>query len=655
MSLRIRVLLLTGIFFAALLEIGWIQQKMVERMHQESIDKILLASKYEVAALRAQVAFKKQVQEWKNVLIRGHNPADRAKYWDAFTKEEAHTRELVEEISRKFPASSEIGQVARRFLDEHRRMGENYRASLAAFDDATDLAYRRSDALVRGQDRNPTDLFDTIVDLVAAERNTTIQRTNMALTERVMWSRWYAAGAVGTAMLVLLLAMSHWITKPVNAAIRQAHLIANGNLDVQIKAVSIREVGNLQHALNRMASQLKASYAKLETSNRELVVARDCALESSRLKSQFLANMSHEIRTPMYGVIGMTELLLDTPLSDEQHDMAKTAHASAHILFGLVDEILDFAKIEANQIILRDEVMDLRDLVREIALVLSPQAQAKGLVLDFELAPDLPSAVSGDPVRIRQILVNLLANAIKFTERGSVTCRIASLGTVNAEITLKIEVSDTGMGIPEDQHSAVFETFHQVDGSKSRANAGSGLGLSICKRLVELMGGEIGLESRPGEGSRFWCVLRLTVVSAEPQSGTGVHDDVFSGVAALDGKPRILVVEDNSTNRKLVSALLKRTGYPHDLATNGLEALRMVDEQSYGIILMDCQMPEMDGLEATRCIRAKTAPARGPAIVALTASAVCGDREECFAAGMDDYLSKPVERKNLEAMLLKYS
>jgi len=395
----------------------------------------------------------------------------------------------------------------------------------------------------------------------------------------------------------------------------------------------------------------------------ELEHAKAAAEEASRAKSQFLANMSHEIRTPMNGVLGMTELLLDTGLSDKQLEFARVAHSSGKNLLRIIDDILDFSKIEAGKLELEIIDFDLGHVLKNSIELFSEQAQAAGLELALDIDPAVHTQLRGDPVRLRQVVSNLVGNAIKFTPRGKVAVHARETAAQADTVLLHLEVRDTGIGIDPASQEHIFDPFRQADGSTTRRFGGTGLGLSICKQIVELLGGHIGVNSTPGTGSVFWFDLPYALQVAresaprlgqprpleQPSSGSSLH-----GAEGLNPPRRLLVAEDNQVNQLIAQAMLSKLGWDCDLVENGQEAIDALRQKRYAGILMDCQMPVMDGFAATRAIRTMEARAgqseRVP-IIALTAHAMEGDNEKCLEAGMDGYVSKPYSLAELQQAL----
>jgi len=398
---------------------------------------------------------------------------------------------------------------------------------------------------------------------------------------------------------------------------------------------------------------------ELERKNEELEAALATAREATQLRSRFLANMSHEIRTPMNGVLGMTDFLLATKLTTEQQEFAESIKGSADALLALINDILDLSKMEAGKLRLDRVPFQLGATLADIASLFALEARMKGLAFLSNFPPDLPRVVVGDPGRLRQVLRNLLGNALKFTDRGEIGLHAELLNEATNVIQFRFTVHDTGIGMSTDQQMRLFESFTQGDGSSTRRHGGTGVGLAISKQLVELLGGEIGVASAPGQGSRFWFTASFGKAAAgdipapkpapkpAPVQKPLVRFAIPKVPVAVASHVRVLLAEDNEINQRITMRLLEKLGVPADAVVNGREAVQALEKRKYDLVLMDCQMPDMDGFEATAIVRSREVGTHTP-ICALTANAMEGDRERCLAAGMDDYISKPIGLEKLQ-------
>jgi signal transduction histidine kinase/CheY-like chemotaxis protein len=472
----------------------------------------------------------------------------------------------------------------------------------------------------------------------------------------------YTVAALAVALLTSVFAALHFLTRPLDRMTNLMQRFATGQLGGQIPFVARNdEVGRMaqalavfrDHAIERRNAELALHRRseELVALNKDLLKARDAAESANRIKSEFLASMSHEIRTPMNGIVGMVHVLMATPMQADQREKLSTLANAASTLLNILNDILDISKIEAGRLELDIAPFLPRRMLDDMLALWRPSALNKGLRLKSFADPEVPLVMLGDANRIGQIVANYLGNAIKFTERGTVTVRVSGEPKGDGLYRLRVTVADTGIGIAPDTIPRLFQKFSQADNSTTRKFGGTGLGLAICRELAQLMGGQVGVDSAPGKGSTFWfavdCRLGDATILPIPEAG------VRSRLLALPGERRLrlLVAEDNQINQVVVSSMLRTAGHECDIAIDGQQAIAAVQKSAYDGVLMDIQMPVVDGVEATRAIRKLGDRYLTLPIIALTANAMSGDEEHYLGLGMNDYVPKPIDPDRLTLAL----
>jgi signal transduction histidine kinase/DNA-binding NarL/FixJ family response regulator len=599
----------------------------------------------EISLLANLGASVERVQSTVLLHVLTQSPAEHSAY-------EAQIADLEREIDALFDEEVDLQQAFGDETDVERfeRLRGTWREYLQALNEQflpLSRADRDAEALAVVREDGPVDLayeravtqltqVEGMVENESRDRLDLAEQEFAANRDRVLLAL-VIAGAFG---FVFGLWQSSRLAIAIRALSSAARQVAAGDFGHQLRIETGDEIESLADSFNVMTANLQRMHEE------------QVAVE--RMKDEFVSMVSHELRTPLNGVIGMTDLLLRSELAPQARTYAEGVQRSGEVLLAVIDDILDLSKIEAGKLDLESAPLDVRQLVAEVAQLFKERAAAKGVTLTWKVDAGVPYGLEGDPIRVRQVLLNLVGNALKFTHVGSVSTAVELARTSAEEVVLRFAVADTGIGISPRDRERLFQPFAQADSSTTRKYGGTGLGLSICQRLVQLMRGEIGVESELGHGSTFWFsipVRRAAVPAIAPQVPAEP-----ARLPSLRPAQRLLLVEDSWMNQQVALGMLEQLGYEADLATDGREALEAIEHNGYAAVLLDCQMPEMDGFQMAAELRRREAQSGRPAvpIIAMTASAMQADRERCLASGMNDHLAKPVRVAELSATLARW-
>jgi len=553
---------------------------------------------------------------------------------------EEHLNNLIELLNSEFDKKKLLADIERLRVKSLMWQTEAGEKEIALRRELNKVGNKMSDVTALIEQGTGKEIIDNIREILAKFNNVELDLMKKREREADSAVQNTIVIVIGASLLAVLLSLfvaikvSSSIIEKLSILVKSTNKVTHGDMEQQIEIKSQDEFGQLGLSFNKMVETLRNSINEME--------------KATQTKSEFLANMSHEIRTPMNGVLGMLTLLEQTGLNDKQEELVDTIRSCGDGLMVVLNDILDISKLEAGKLEIEQTPFQLRPCVDNCIYLLNSLSSQKGLVLDYEVDEKIPNGLLGDKLRVRQILTNLISNAIKFTHHGSVHLTINLMKKNNDIYHLKFTITDTGIGISEAEQEKLFKPFSQADSKTTRKYGGTGLGLVICQQLVKQMEGEIGVKSGSNQGSSFFFILPFKAVDLDEKSST--EKIIINEKLAEDIPLDILVVEDNRVNQIIATKLLNKLGYLPDLANNGQEALTALKLKSYDVVFMDMQMPVMDGIEATENI-VKTYKANKPRIIAMTANVLSADREKCFSAGMDDFVGKPIVVEQLVAAL----